>query len=82
MVTKTEFPRGNTELSKDKRPIREIYSTAAGSSFGAVTGERGVTEIVPYDESGHMACIPWIAVMVGDRCWIRMPAETVVIHYF
>lgn len=73
------LPKGNTQLSQDDRTITAVWWVA--ESGGIRVGEAGVTSIEAYDESGHMACIPWIAVYEGTHLRMRIPADAVSIQY-
>lgn len=73
-----QLPKGQTELSRDTRPIKQILWP---SDEGAMVGVHGVTKIEAYDESGHMACIPWLAVFNGEEIAMRVPADQVTIQY-
>ena len=75
-----ELPKGQTTLSKDNRPIHAIYWPGEnGQSF--TVGTCGVTKIEAYDENGHMANIPWVAVLKGEEIAIRAPADQVFVQY-
>lgn len=75
--------KGNTELSKDTRPIEAVYFTDGEGGFlvGAKYRNGEVTGIEAYDESGHMANIPWVAVFMDGKLAVRVPADRVSIHY-
>lgn len=72
------LPKGNTELSRDPRTIDQIYWA---NDEGCSVGQQGCTRIEAYDESGHMAYIPWLAVFHGDHLQMRVPADQVTIAY-
>lgn len=75
-----KLPKGRTELSKDTRPITAIsWADTEGSRFKV--GQNGTTRIEAYDESGHMANVPWIAVFKGDEIVLRTAADHVDISY-
>jgi hypothetical protein len=75
-----DMPKGHTILSQDDRPIVAIYWPVEGVA-GFRVGECGTTRIEAYDESGHMANIPWLAVFKGDEIVCRVPADHVSVHY-
>lgn len=77
----THLPKGNTELSKDVRPIKSVY-WASESDLRHAVGDRGCTRIEAYDESGHMARVPWIAVFRGDEIAVRFPADQITVYYY
>lgn len=74
-----DLPKGNTELSKDPRPIRQI-NVAGDMQAWFVSHPPGI-RIEAYDENGSMAAVPWIAVFRGDDIIARIPAQQVSIHY-
>ena len=73
-----ELNKGGTVLSKDARPIAAIVWD--GPEYFRV-GQSDVTAIEAYDESGHMAPVPWIAVFKGDVIVCRVQADHVTISY-
>jgi hypothetical protein len=75
-----DFPKGHTALSDDDRPIKSINAKGDMQAWFRI-GVGGCSRIVAYDESGHMANIPWIAVVCGDEIICRVPADHVSIHY-
>lgn len=75
-----DMSRGGTVLSSDERPIMAILWPDNDESHFRV-GQSGVTKIVAYDESGHMAYVPWLAVFKGDEIVLRCPADQVAISY-
>ena len=75
-----KLPKGNTELSRDPRPITGVWFHDQENSGWAV-GPR-VTKIEAYDENGQMANVPWIAVFNPDDTIIaRIPADKVTVMY-
>jgi hypothetical protein len=50
--------------------------------FSLMVGEDGITEFVPYYESGQMAEVPWIAIYKGDEIISRIDATGLYIQYF
>jgi len=77
------LPRGNTELSRDERPIETIdFGPDNEDALFFKVGEQKITEIIAYDESGHMSNIPWIAVLKGEHIHLRTPADKVAVTYF
>ena len=74
------LPKGQTELSKDTRPIKAIAWDDAEQSHFKV-GQSGVTRIEAYDENGSMSFVPWLAVFKGDDIVHRCPADQVSIGY-
>ena len=44
-------------------------------------GLNGVTSIIPYNENGQMAAVPWIAVYKGEKIVARFDAVNIVIKY-
>lgn len=76
-----KLPKGHTELSKDARPITAIVWPNETLSPHFKVGQSGVTSIEAYDENGHMASIPWLAIFKGDEIVLRTPACHVAISY-
>jgi len=75
-----DLPQGHKVLSKDTRNITAIeWPLENGACFRV--GHNGVTLIEPYDESGHMANIPWLAVFAGEVIIARVPADHVSVYY-
>ena len=72
------FPKGHTELSRDKRPISHI--TWPDNATIRV-GEIGITRIEAYDENGHMGMIPWLAIIKDDQIASRVMADQVMVSY-
>lgn len=66
-------------MSKINTSNREIHAICMGMDLdmGHVVGQNGVTEIVPYEESGEMAMVPWFKVYVGDGVKFRVNAAFV-----
>jgi hypothetical protein len=76
-----KLPKRHTELSRDDRRISAVYYDDASGSCFEVGGSR-CAKIEAYDESGHMACIPWIAIIDADDFIVcRIPADKVSIFY-
>lgn len=73
--------KGDTELSKDPRPIQVIVWNGDPNESHFKVGQNGTTAIVAYDESGHMASVPWIAVFKGDEIVCRVQADAVTVSY-
>jgi len=74
------LPKGNTELSRDPRPITGVFY-GDGDDSGWRVGPR-VTKIEAYDECGSMSHVPWIAIFNPDDTIIaRIPADKVVVMY-
>ena len=71
------LPRGNTVLSRDDRLIASIVLD--GTEYRA--NYCGLSNIVAYDECGHMSSVPWIAVYKGDDIFLRVQADHVTIRY-
>lgn len=72
--------KGNTELSRDPRPITGVWFEGENAG-GWRVGER-CTKIEAYDENGEMASVPWIAVHNPDGTIIaRIPARMVTVMY-
>lgn len=70
------------DLNADKRPIIQITELSTGEeAFSWKVGVRGVTEIIPYYENGHMAALPWLAVHQGEHVCARVPAQAFAILY-
>ena len=68
---------GRTELSKDDRPIRDIFNDYAAR----FVGQDGITKIVAYDEHGEMDWVPWFAIFKGDEIYERIPAKAWGVTY-
>ena len=80
LAKKFDLPRGNTVLSREGREIKSIWWDNVDDQRSMV-GELGVTAIIPYDENGEMACVPWIAVVEGEVITARLPAYKVTIAF-
>lgn len=62
----------------DARPIRAVF----GGQNNFCVGFNGVTKIEPYEESGQMAPVTWLAVYKGDELIFRIfPAPDTVVYY-
>lgn len=75
-----DLPKGSTVLSQDERPIAKIFAKGDLQPW-FVLGVGGCTKIEAYDESGHMSCVPWIAVFIMGTIHLRVPADHVAIQY-
>jgi hypothetical protein len=71
---------GNTELSSTDKVIRALRGMS-GDKLDFEVGQRGVTKIVAYDENGQMSHVPWLAIYVGEKIWLRMPAVGIAVYY-
>lgn len=67
-------------IAEDKRPIAGLSNDNAGADVAWV-GQNGVTEIVPYQESGEYAKVAFFAVKKGDFIFRRVPALQVTVTY-
>lgn len=76
-----KLPKGRTVLSQDPRPITSVVWVRSSEGECYRVGHNDITRIEAYDESGHMANIPWIAVFKGDDIVLRTAAEHVDISY-
>lgn len=73
--------RGNTELSREARPIISIESHRNAEQQYAASKSEGIT-IVAYDELSDFGYVPWVAVFKeGDGCIYRVRADQVAIFY-
>ena len=71
-------------LIDDPRPIKSAWAHTVleGCDVGAEVGYQGTTRIVPYEEVGQMALLPWLAVYKGDHLASRLnAAEMAEIRY-
>lgn len=66
-----------TRILQDKRPIKGIY----WEGWSAEVGDRGVTKIVPYEETGEMAMVTWFAIYAGDEIFMRYSAKNCLVKY-
>jgi len=66
----------------ETRKIRRVvwwHSLSHPLSF--TVGEDGVTRIEPYDDSGQMGMVPWLAIYSGDDIMARGDASGAIIYY-
>ena len=68
-------------IMEDERPIESIWWNDDDGTHCEV-GRGGITAIQAYGENGHMAVVPWLAVMKGNEISHRVPAHQVEIVYF
>jgi len=68
-------------ILEDERPIKAIYyNNSEGEHF--IANEISGTRIIAYGEPGHMAMIPYFAVIDREGSVnYRIPASMVEVHY-
>lgn len=68
-------------IMQDKRQIMAVVELGVNEPFTYRIGTWEVTNIVPYEENGHMAAITWIAVERNGEIYTRFPADKAMIFY-
>ncbi len=80
---KSEVPYS---IADDPRVIKSVsWYPMHGDEWwevGKMLGFRGViTRIMPYEENGHGACVPWVAAFVDDKLVARADCTGSTIYY-
>lgn len=74
------LPKGNTELSRDTRPIAAVWFERGEGGWRV--DDNGCAKIEAYDENGSMANVPWVAIYNHDGVIVsRIPAGMLSIVY-
>lgn len=81
----THTQKGESDMetmTRDKREILAVWDAHIEDGLGFRVGFNNVTKIQVYEETGHMAPIPWIAIYVNDELIYRVPTNNLIIEYY